>query len=389
MRVVKTIRCKVWNATKLKQFILEDEYDNLQLYLQAGIDDGLYSANKQQADRFFKKIKKGKQYPISLRNDLIRIEKKDTKLTPYWIRIPVSGRRGGLWLPIKPHCVFPDNYEISESKVIKKKDGFYIHITIKKEIPQKTSFSSILAIDLGERVIATVCNSLDMRPKFYGRQVRGVRRHYAWLRKRLGEKKLLRKIKDIGQKEQRIVNAYLHEISRKIVDEATRTDSVIVLGDLKGIRDSTKGKGRRFSRIVANMPYYKLTEMIKYKAAWKGIPVIKVSERNTSKTCSVCGSEGKRPYQGLFVCSSCGYQANADFNGSKNILKRAMDYMSTAGASVDMPVTEPFLVSSEALSEREVWFTRCVENSEEFLITPVQALDNLKICKEISGLHGI
>ena len=352
--MVKTIRCKVWNATKLKQSILEDEYNNLQLYLQTGIDDGLYSANKQQADRFFKKVKKGKQYPISLRNDLIKIEKKDTKLVSYWIRIPVYGRRGGLWLPIKPHCDFPDEYEISESKIVKKKDGFYIHIIISKEISQKTSFSSVLAIDLGERVIATVCNSHDMRPIFMGRQVRGVRRYYAWLRKRLGEKKLLTKIKQIGQKEQRIVNAYLHEISKRIVDEATRTDSVIVLGDLKGIRDSTKGKGRRFTRIVANMPYYKLTEMIKYKAAWKGIPVIKVSERNTSKTCSMCGSKGKRPYQGLFICDNCGYQANADFNGSKNILKRAMDYMSTAGVSVDMPVTEPFLVSSEAPSDREV-----------------------------------
>lgn len=69
MRVAKTIRCKIWKATKAKRTILEDEFDNLQLYLQTGIDDGLYSANKQQADRFFKKVKKGKQYPISLRND--------------------------------------------------------------------------------------------------------------------------------------------------------------------------------------------------------------------------------------------------------------------------------------------------------------------------------
>ena len=356
MRVVKTIRCKVWNATKLKQSILEEEYNNLQLYLQAGIDDGLYSANKQQADRYFKKVKKSKQYPISLRNDLIRIEKRDTKLVQYWIRIPVHGRRGGLWLPVKPHCNFSDDFEISESKIIKKKDGFYIYVYIHKEIIQKTSFSSVLAIDLGERVIATVCNSFDMRPLFMGREIRGVRRHYAWLRKRLGEKKLLRKIKDIGQKEQRIVNAYLHEISRKIVDEATRTDSVIVLGDLKGIRDSTKGKGRRFSRIVANMPYYKLTEMIKYKAAWKGIPVIRFKEYGTSITCNKCKEKGKRPYQGLFKCTNidCGYQANADWNAVQNILERAWEYISHAGVHMDVPVTEPFLVSSEIPLDRKV-----------------------------------
>ena len=350
MRVAKTIRCKVWKATKAKQSILEVEYNNLQLYLQRGIDDGLYSANKQQADRFFKKIKKDKQYPISLRNDLIRIEKQDTKLVLYWIRIPVAGRRGGLWLPVKPHCEFPDEFEISESTLIKKKDGFYIHVTIQKEIAQKQSFSSILAIDLGERVIATVCNSLDMRPIFMGREVRGVRRHFAWLRKRLGKKKLLKEIKRIGQKEQRIVDAYLHDISRRIVDEAARTDSVIVFGDLKGIRSAAKGKGKRFNRIVSNMPYYKLTQMIKYKAGWEGVPVLQLNEYKTSITCNRCKEEGKRPYQGLFKCTNtnCGYQANADWNAVQNIMQRAAEYISAAGVPVNVPITEPFLVSSEA-----------------------------------------
>jgi len=158
-----------------------------------------------------------------------------------------------------------------------------------------------------------------------GRQVRGIRRHFAWLRKRLGKKKLLNEIKRIGQKEQRIVDAYLHEISRNIVNIATRNNSVIVLGDLKGIRSAAKGKGKRFNRIVSNMPFYRLTQMIQYKAKWEGVPVLKVNERGTSKTCSICGSEGKRPYQGLFKCDSCDYQANADFNGAKNILKRGMD----------------------------------------------------------------
>ena len=281
MRVAKTIRCKVWKATKTKRAILEEEYNNLQLYLQTGIDDGLYSANKQQADRYYKKIKKGKQYPLSLRNDLIKIEKQNTKLAAYWIRVPVHGRRGGLWLPVKPHCAFSDEFKISESKIVKKKGEFYIHITIQKEIAQRKSCSSILAIDLGERVIATVCNSLDMRPVFMGREVRGVRRHFAWLRKRLSKKKLLKEIKRIGQKEQRIVDAYLHDISRRIVDEAARTDSVIVFGDLKGIRSAAKGKGKRFNRIVSSMPYYKLTQMIKYKAGWKGVPVL---QRNEYKT---------------------------------------------------------------------------------------------------------
>ena len=49
---------------------LQQEYDNLQHYLQTKEDLGLYSANKQQANRFYKVIKKGKKYPLSIRNDL-------------------------------------------------------------------------------------------------------------------------------------------------------------------------------------------------------------------------------------------------------------------------------------------------------------------------------
>ena len=350
MQVVKTIRCQVWGETATKRSILEEEYNNLQHYLHEGVDNGLYSANKQQAKRFFKKIKNGKEYPLSIRKDLIRVEKKDTEHVKYWVRIPVKGRRGGLWLPVKPHCEFPDDFEVLESKIVKKKDRFYIHVTISKEIVLKSSFSSILAVDLGERVIATAVLFLANnkgRPIFYGREIRGVRRHFAWLRKRLGEKKLLKKIKQIGHKEQRIVNSYLHAIARDIVNLAACNNCVIVLGDMKGIRNSAKGKGRRFNRVVANMPYYQLTKIIEYKANWLGIPVIKISERGTSKVCPKCTSEGKRPYQGIFVCE-CGYNANADFVGAQNIGKRAMDYMSIAGVPVNVPITGPFLMSSEA-----------------------------------------
>ena len=76
-----------------------------------------------------------------------------------------------------------------------------------------------------------------------------------------------------------MVNDILHKISRTIVNEALENNSMIVLGNLKGIRRN--GKGRRFSRKLNNgFPYYKLSQFIEYKARWRGIKVIKVSERH-------------------------------------------------------------------------------------------------------------
>jgi len=80
------------------------------------------------------------------------------------------------------------------------------------------------------------------------------------------------------------------------------------------------------------MPFYKLK--VKYKAIEKGIVVIEVPEYNTSKQCSRCGSMNtERPSQGSSVRIVA---INADVNGAKNILKRAVGYM-LIGASVVKP----------------------------------------------------
>jgi len=73
VKAKKCYHCKVIeDLTNTKLVTLQQEYDNLQHYLQTKEDLGLYSANKQQANRFYKVIKKGKKYPLSMRNDLIK-----------------------------------------------------------------------------------------------------------------------------------------------------------------------------------------------------------------------------------------------------------------------------------------------------------------------------
>jgi len=100
-----------------------------------------------------------------------------------------------------------------------------------------------------EYINGKICN-----PKFYGKNVRGIRRHFAWLRRRLGERKLLKVIKRLGDKEKRKVNDILHKISRETVNRAKEIEATIVIGNLKGIRKSAKGK--RMRRIVNFMPYF-------------------------------------------------------------------------------------------------------------------------------------
>ena len=323
-----TIQCGVVRLTKFKQTIMDREYNNVQNIIQLNnndldwlVDDiKTYSANKQNALRYG---------AFSLRNDLINIKKAKS----FWfLKIPVYGVRSGIRIPIKPHRQFPDNFKLCESKIVKKNGKYIVMLTLELDTPKLRRCSSVLAVDLGERTTATAVLLQDgnvMKARFFGRNIRGTRRHYNWLRKRLQERGLNKHVVRIGSKEQRCVSNILHNISKEIVSLADSTDSCIVLGNLKGIRKHSKG--RRMNSIVSSMPFYKLTQMIKYKAEAIGIPVIEVNEVNTSKTCHICGEIGKRKTQGLFVCKSCG-EYNADLNGAINIYKRLASYMLVSGA---------------------------------------------------------
>jgi len=341
MLVRKTIKAKILEKTnKNKLKLLEKEYINFQKALK-GEKFELYSATKQQAQRFFNHLKKQnngnlkkKEYPLILRNDVYNIWTTENRLSKYWIKIPVYGVKGGIKLPIKPHCEISGDMKLKEAKIIRKKGKWFVHITVEKEVNPKRIYTNIIAIDLGIRRIATIVSTANKKPEFYGKELRRIRGHYFYLRRKLSKLKKLRAIKKLGNKEKRVVNDLLHKISRKIVDKAKKENAIIVLGDLKGIKK--QNKGRKFNRKLNSFPYYKLSKYIEYKANWEGIKVLKINEKNTSKICSRCGSQGLR-HSGRFICKNCGTELNADYNGALNILKRACGYISQVGADLTQP----------------------------------------------------
>ncbi|KXA96269.1 hypothetical protein AKJ38_03590, partial [candidate division MSBL1 archaeon SCGC-AAA259I14] len=347
----KTIKCKITDLTERKREALEREYEGLQEYLHENEDVELYSANKQQADRYYEEIKVGKEYPISVRKDLIDIQKTDNKVAKYWLKVRVGSVYGGINVPLKPHIQIPvqsGGVEYCESKILKKDGDFYFHLTIEKTVQAEKSYSGLLAIDIGQKYLAVSVASHRDQPKFQGREIRGIRRHYNWLRKRLGEKKLKDEIARLSDKESRKVDQKIHEIARELVEEADEHDELIVVGDLKGLRENSEDKGKTMNRIISNFPYYKFVKYLEYKANERGIRILKVNEHYTSQECSRCGAVGKRVNQGLFKCPRCGYEINADFNGVKNIFQRtkvALGNIPNVGA-----VSEPAHNSSEMVS---------------------------------------
>lgn len=79
------------------------------------------------------------------------------------------------------------------------------------------------------------------------------------------------------------------------------------------------------------------TKILSYKAKVEGIEVVEVSERDTSKTCCICGQEdeSQRVERGLYVCESCDAALNADVNGAENIRLDITESNSESASSLD------------------------------------------------------
>ncbi len=220
----------------------------------------------------------------------------------------------------------PKKFELKDSYLIKKDDKHYIHFCIEIEEKKQYKAKKVYGIDFGLKNPITLVNIKSKETKFLGKELKQIKGKYFNLRRKLGRNKNLELIKKIKNKEKNKVNSLLDKLSKEIINDAYKNKACIVIGKLKHLK---KDKGRRFNRKLSGFSYYKLTNYLSYKAKEKGVPLILVSEQNTSKTCNVCGIIGKRT-KNWFKCS-CGYEDNADRNAAFNIGKLDLSYMLRSG----------------------------------------------------------
>jgi len=199
---------------------------------------------------------------------------------------------------------------------------WYLFQTLEVPEGEVLSTTNHLGVDVG---ICTVASATDgvKTVRFPGNKIRSVRTHHYELRRGLqrhNTKSSRKRVRTLRDKESRRVRDYNHLVSRRIVEQAKRTNSTIVLEDLEGIREGVKvQKSQRRERF--SWAYAQLIGFIVYKAQQEGIPVIFVPPAYTSKTCSQCHymSDANRTTQAWFRCRKCGFCWHADDNAAINI----------------------------------------------------------------------
>ena len=238
------------------------------------------------------------EFPVMINGKSKRIS-VPVKLTERQKSLFSDAKFGTMRIVIKNHrLVAQIVYEIAESEL--KTDG------------------TIMGIDLGIKCPA-VSYCSDGSVKFYGngRRNKYIRRHYAYLRKKLQTSKKMRAMKRMNDKEQRIMRDIDHKLSHDIVETAVAHHvKVIKLEQLQNIRSTTR-TSRKNNHSLHNWPFYRLAQFIEYKARLAGILVEYVNPAYTSQTCPICGHihhANDRNY----TCQ-CGFHIHRDLLGARNI----------------------------------------------------------------------
>ncbi|AJY75422.1 RNA-guided endonuclease InsQ/TnpB family protein [Paenibacillus beijingensis] len=229
---------------------------------------------------------------------------------------------------------FDGTWSFGTAKLVNKYGKFYLHIPMTKEIPTASehTISQVAGVDMGIHFVAVSYDSQGKSLFFNGRLIKNKRSIYKHMRKQLqqlGTASARRKLKRIGQRENRWMSDVNHQVSKALV-ERYGANTLFVVEDLSGVRQVTERVRVKNRYETVSWAFYQLRQMIEYKALMAGSRMIAVDPRFTSQTCPKCGhtEKGNRnKKKHTFCCKTCGYQSNDDRIGAMNLQRKGIEYI--------------------------------------------------------------
>ncbi|EDE9762445.1 IS200/IS605 family element transposase accessory protein TnpB [Salmonella enterica subsp. enterica] len=228
------------------------------------------------------------------------------------------------------------NGKIKNATISQLAGQWYISFQVEVETaePNHTS-TTIVGLDAGVTKLATLSDGTVYQPV---NSFKASQRKLATLQRQLSRKvkfssnwqKQKRKVQRLHSHIANIRRDYLH----KVTSEISKNHAMIVIEDLKVSNMSKSAKGTAeqhgrnvkaksgLNRSILDQGWYEMRRQLEYKQLWRGGQVLAVPPAYTSQRCACCGHTAKenRLSQSQFVCQACGYTANADVNGARNIL---------------------------------------------------------------------
>ncbi len=209
----------------------------------------------------------------------------------------------------------PENCDIAKAELIKKPDGYYIHLTcyIDKNQQKQEKINKPIGIDFGIKHQLTLSNGIKINYKV--EETKRLKRLQQKLSRQKKGSKNYQKTKYLIQKEHQKIYNKRKDIQNKIVSLLKKYEYVLIQEEqikswhsgLFGKQIQNTGIGGIISRLKRSLET--LISVDRFKA--------------TTKICSRCGSrkEDITLSDRTYKCDVCGLVIDRDLNSAINILK--------------------------------------------------------------------
>lgn len=239
-----------------------------------------------------------------------------------------SERIGKVYLPKIGDVAYIKSREfvgnIKRTSIIKEADGWYIAFSVEivqEPLPRATHH---IGIDVGLESFATLSTGEKIAPPqaLRRRERRLKRLQRAVSRKSKGSNNRKKAVKRLAKEHLKIKRSrqdFLQKLSTRLI----RENQAVTVEELQ-IRNMMQN--HHLAKSIADASWYEFTRQLEYKATWYGREFSKVSARNTSKMCSVCGENAESMPLRVreWTCANCGTHHDRDINAAQNIKERAV-----------------------------------------------------------------
>ena len=227
-----------------------------------------------------------------------------------------------------------ETYRFGTATLVFRHKRYFLHIPVTFEVDEccDSDICNVVGIDRGINFVVATYDSKHQSGFVSGKVIKQKRGHYKNLRKQLqqvGTPSSRRRLKAIGQRENRWMQDVNHCVSKALV-ENNPEHTLFVLEDLSGVRSATEKIRVKDRYVSVSWSFYDLEQKLIYKAMQHQDKVIKVNPAYTSQCCPVCGHTEKANRNKkihLFCCQNCGYKSNDDRIGAMNLYRMGIDYL--------------------------------------------------------------
>ncbi|MFX1366736.1 MAG: RNA-guided endonuclease InsQ/TnpB family protein [Promethearchaeota archaeon] len=296
-------------------------------------------AHKVSIPRYFKNYKTNQTLPKLLicRNDCYHIDRDYIYISCSKDLKEEYRRKGLMKIRYKGIRKWKGEQKAMEIKYIPYIKKFYAYQTEEvASTPIDFEEENICSIDLGiKRYLTTYIKTSEDISLIY--ESGHIFQEYLILSRRIASYQARAKnenntytthrIRRLYLKRRRKLHNYLNNIVAHLFRKLKHYQvSKVVIGELKGIRDSQipsyyKNK-KKINEMIQNFwSVDLLKKKIKNKCEEFGVELVEVDEAYTSSTCPMCNKK-VRPNDRMFKCPHCGYKQDRDVVGGINILKK-------------------------------------------------------------------